>query len=176
MIDRSVQLSAWAWNLLSFALLIAPATMWLATWEAAPRGASPGKRLLRLRVQTSQGLAPRFARSLVRNGLKVALPWELGHTAAFSLAASSAAEATMYAAMACGIAACVAGCGYVASLFVGAGRTPYDLIAGTSVTARPATRRAPHGQSAGRGGSADQGVSRVGLGEVGGGGPAGGPA
>ncbi|HEY8532456.1 MAG TPA: hypothetical protein VIL44_01075, partial [Micromonospora sp.] len=42
----SVRLSPAAWNAVSFALLVAPVTGWLAFWEAAPRGASPGKRLL----------------------------------------------------------------------------------------------------------------------------------
>lgn len=129
----SVQMPPAAWNIVSFALLIAPAALWLAIWEARPRGASPGKLLLQLRVRTSDGLAPRTGRSLLRNGLKVALPWELGHTAAFTLATSTATAPATIAALVCGVAACLIGGTYVASLFVGSGRTPYDRVTGTSV-------------------------------------------
>jgi len=137
--DRSVQLSSLAWNLISFVLLIVPVTVWLAAWEATPRAATPGKRLARLRVHANDGRPPRFGRSIARNGLKVALPWELGHTAAFVLATSSADGAAMTAASICGLAACVIGGGYLVSLFVGSGRTPYDRVTGTSV-------RSEHGQ------------------------------
>jgi len=134
--DRSVQLSSLAWNLISFGLLIVPVTVWLAAWEAGPRAATPGKRLARLRVLANDGRPPGFGRSLARNGLKVALPWELGHTAAFVLATSSADGAVMTAASICGITACVIVLGYLASLFVGSGRTPYDRVTGTSVRMR----------------------------------------
>jgi uncharacterized RDD family membrane protein YckC len=49
LIRRGVMLSALAVNAFGFALVIAPATAWAAWWEARPRGATPGKRLLRLR-------------------------------------------------------------------------------------------------------------------------------
>jgi hypothetical protein len=39
----------------------------------------------------------------------------------------------MTAALICSIAACVIGFCYLAALFVGSGRMPYDLVAGTSV-------------------------------------------
>lgn len=150
---RSPQWSPATWNLVSFGLLIVPVTGWLAFWEAAPRGASPGKRLLRLRVLTTDGSGLQFPRALVRNGLKVALPWELGHTAAFTLAEPSAAGPAMVAAAACGIAACAIAAGYAISLFLGSGRTPYDRAAGSSVgrgDAAPAAARAPVRQSPGQ--------------------------
>ena len=62
-------------------LVIAPATAW-ATWcEARPREATLGKRLLRLGVlaETTEALVP-ASRSLARNVIKIALPWESGHT------------------------------------------------------------------------------------------------
>jgi len=135
----SVRLSPAAWNAVSFALLVAPVTGWLAFWEAAPRGATPGKRLLRLRVRTATGSAPPLARALVRNALKIALPWELGHTAAFTLASSPTSGPAEIAAMACGIAACLVVAGYAVALFVG--RTPYDRIAGTWVVMDHAAAR-----------------------------------
>jgi uncharacterized RDD family membrane protein YckC len=76
-----VQLTATAWNAVSFLVLILPATVWLAAWEA--RGASPGKRLLRLRVTRDDAGRPGFPRALARNLLKVALPWEVAHTGVF---------------------------------------------------------------------------------------------
>jgi uncharacterized RDD family membrane protein YckC len=127
----AVTLPIGVWNLLSFLLLVAPATGWLAAWEAG-RGASPGKRLLRLRVRAGDG-SPPWKRALLRNVLKVALPWELGHTAAFTLASPSAAGPGAVAAAVSGIAACAIAAGYAVSLFVGSGRTPYDRVAGTTV-------------------------------------------
>jgi uncharacterized RDD family membrane protein YckC len=135
----SVRLSPAAWNAVSFLLLVAPVTGWLAFWEAAPRGASPGKRLLRLRVRTAAGSAPPLARALVRNALKVALPWELGHTAAFTLASAPAPGPAQVVAMGCGVAACLVVAGYAVSLVFG--RTPYDRVAGTWVVRGPAAPR-----------------------------------
>ena len=68
-------------------LVIAPATAW-ATWcEARPREATLGKRLLRLGVldETTEALVP-ASRSLARNMIRIALPWELGHTVALGYA------------------------------------------------------------------------------------------
>ncbi|WP_139131443.1 RDD family protein [Micromonospora halophytica] len=131
-----VSLPVGAWNLLSFLLLIAPVTGWLATWEARPHGASPGKRLMRLRVRTAQGSPAPLIRTLPRNALKVALPWELGHTAAFTLASPSTAGTEAVAAAVSGIAACIIAAWYAASLLVGSGLTPYDRLAGTTVRYR----------------------------------------
>jgi hypothetical protein len=42
-------------QLLAFAALNPPVSLWFAAWEAAPRGATPGKRLLGLRVLSPDG-------------------------------------------------------------------------------------------------------------------------
>jgi hypothetical protein len=63
-----------------FLVLTVPVTVWLAGWEASPGGATPGKRLLGLRVLTSSGDRPSWPRSLLRTALKFTLPWELAHT------------------------------------------------------------------------------------------------
>jgi uncharacterized RDD family membrane protein YckC len=133
---NSVSLPTGAWNLLSFLLLIAPVTGWLAVWEAGRRGASLGKRLMRLRVGTWDGSPPPLVRALLRNALKIALPWELGHIVAFTLASPTAAGPVAVIAAVCGIAAFAIAIGYVASLFIGSGRTPYDRLAGTTVRDR----------------------------------------
>lgn len=62
------------------AVLTVPVTLWFAWWEAAPRGATPGKRLLGLRVSRLDGGALSWPRSLLRSAVRIAVPWELAHT------------------------------------------------------------------------------------------------
>jgi uncharacterized RDD family membrane protein YckC len=106
-------------QLAAIAVLTVPVTLWFAWWEAAPRGATPGKRLLGLRVATvdGRGLSPR--RSLLRSLVRVAVPWELAHTGVWNALAWPGPEAPVNAA-----------------LFTGARRPLYDRIAGTVVLAR----------------------------------------
>ncbi len=134
LVNSSVDLSLAAWNAVSFVVLVVPAAGWLAGWESGTPAASPGKRLLRLRVAVPDRPRPGWPRSLARNALKVALPWELGHTAAFVLADTTIGQPWAGLAMACAAAACLLALSYVAALFVGTGRTPYDRAAGTRVT------------------------------------------
>jgi len=87
LIRNDVVLSSVAVNALGLALVIAPATAWAAWREARPRGATPGKRLLRLEVLDDRTEAlPSASRSLARNLIKIAVPWELGHTLALGYA------------------------------------------------------------------------------------------
>ena len=130
-LEGSLHLPLIGWNAVAFLLLVVPATVWLACCEAGTRAATPGKRVLQLRVD-HDGTRPSWRRSMARNGLKVALPWELGHTAAFILASTSSTTAEVVG-MVCGTAACVLSLAYLVSLFVGLGRTPYDRVAGTAV-------------------------------------------
>ena len=138
LVDRSVRLSSLGWNAAAFVVLIVPATVWLAAWEGGHSGATPGKRLLGLRVQVSGEGDVGRRRAAVRNALKVALPWELGHTAAFLLADPKASGSTVSVGMASAVLACALAAGYVASLFIGTGRTPYDHAAATRVVRSPA--------------------------------------
>ena len=78
-------------NAVGFITLIVPITVTASGFEGSSRHATPGKRALRLTVQRSLGGGAGFARSLVRNGIKYALPWELGHTAVFALFGTTAA-------------------------------------------------------------------------------------
>jgi uncharacterized RDD family membrane protein YckC len=49
-----------------------------------PRGATVGKRLLRLRVIDERTRAlPSGPQAIVRNLIKITVPWELGHTMAW---------------------------------------------------------------------------------------------
>ena len=138
LVDRSVRLPSWGWNAASFVVLIVPATVWLAAWECGRSAATPGKRLLGLRVRVWQDGDVGWRRAAVRNVLKVAVPWELGHTAAFLLADPRASGSTVLIGMASAVLACALAAGYVASLFIGTGRTPYDHAAATSVVRPPA--------------------------------------
>lgn len=132
--ERSVRLSPAGWNAVSFVLLIAPATVWLVAWEAKGPGATPGKRLLRLRVRTEHGGRLPWRRAVVRNAVKVTLPWELGHTAAFLLADPRTGGSLSLIGIGSAFVACALAAVYVVALFVGQGRTPYDRAAAAEVT------------------------------------------
>ena len=77
-------------NLVGFVTLIVPITIAASGFEGSARHATPGKRVFRLTVERSVGGGAGFVRSLVRNGIKYALPWELGHTAVFALFGTTA--------------------------------------------------------------------------------------
>jgi uncharacterized RDD family membrane protein YckC len=93
LIRRDVMLSSVAVNAVGLALVIAPATAW-ATWhEARPRGATPGKRLLRLGViDKSTDALVSARRSLARNVIQIAVPWELGHAVALGYVSTASAN------------------------------------------------------------------------------------
>ena len=121
-------------QVVAFAVLTAPVTLWFAGWEATPDGATPDKRLLGLRVLTTGGDRLAWKRSLLRTALKFTLPWELAHTAVWNLLVwpgdrSSAVDTVLLGAANAAIVV------DVVSLFVGTRRTPYDRIAGTFVLA-----------------------------------------
>jgi uncharacterized RDD family membrane protein YckC len=127
--DRLHALPAWALNAVAFVLLVAPATIWLAGWERGGRGATPGKRVLRLHVSPVSGGSLGWRRSLARNGLKLALPWELGHTCAFAFALPGGSDTVgiVSGALAYGLFF-----GYLGYAVV-SGRTPYDRLTGSTV-------------------------------------------
>jgi uncharacterized RDD family membrane protein YckC len=85
---------AGAANIVGFVTLIVPITLAASGFEGSARHATPGKRLLRFRVDRWSGGGAGFVRSLLRNGVKYAIPWELGHTAVFALFGSTTAPST----------------------------------------------------------------------------------
>jgi uncharacterized RDD family membrane protein YckC len=120
-------------NLFAFILIIAPITLALGWRESSVRQATPGKRVRRLIVVSAvTGGRIRFGRALARNALKIALPWEFGHTVTFTLAASGGIVPPWIVPVAALTYALPIV--YVVTLFVGDGRTLYDRIAGTVVT------------------------------------------
>jgi uncharacterized RDD family membrane protein YckC len=121
-------------QLVIFAVLTVPVTVWLAGWEASPGGATPGKRLLGLRVLTVSGDRLTWPRSLLRTALKFTVPWELAHTAWWNLLLRSGDHGAVLDAVPLSLV-CAAIAVYLVSLFVGSRRAPYDRITGTFVTA-----------------------------------------
>jgi uncharacterized RDD family membrane protein YckC len=117
--DRVADLPTWVVNAGTFVLLIVPATIWLAAWERGGWCATPGKRLLGLRVTGPDGPLG-WRRSLLRSTLKLALPWELGHTAVYAFVAGANAVGA-----ACSFAAYGLLLWYLMSA-ARTGRTPYD--------------------------------------------------
>jgi hypothetical protein len=86
----------------------------------------------------------RFGRALLRNTLKIAIPWELGHTVALGLADTGRAAAGGGAVVVPPWLWAVTGATYamvivyVGALFTGSRRTPYDRLSRTRVVAVPA--------------------------------------
>ncbi|MFI2485931.1 RDD family protein [Promicromonospora kroppenstedtii] len=123
--------SAATTNVVSALLTAVPLTTFLAVLESGPRQATIGKRALGLQVVGARdGGRLTFARALLRNALKVALPWTIGHAAAIGLVGSTTVEPGLIVLTA---AAYVLPIAWVVTLFAGAGRTPYDRAGGATV-------------------------------------------
>lgn len=130
-----VRLPPVAANVVATVVLVVPITVALAVLESGPRQATPGKRARRLVVQDARtGDALPFRRALLRNALKIALPWIVAHAAVYAIAGAGAAGASAPAgAQAATIASYVLPVAYLVTLCLGAGRTPYDRLAGAVV-------------------------------------------
>jgi uncharacterized RDD family membrane protein YckC len=119
-------------HVLSFLGLTLPVGLYFALAEASPRQATLGKRALGLRVVTTDGQRLSYGQSLLRTALKLA-PWELAHTAIWHTSGRpfvSPPGAWNVAGYALSL---VAAGWYLAALFVGDRRPPYDRAAGSRV-------------------------------------------
>jgi uncharacterized RDD family membrane protein YckC len=137
-------LSADAGNAASFVVLIVPVTVALARFEAGSREATVGKRARRLRV-VDAGTQSRvsFARALLRNTVKVAVPWELGHTVAYGLIGTTAGVPVPGWLIVTTVAAYVLPAVYVVTLFVVTAERPttgYPTPSSFDVTKPPSGR------------------------------------
>ncbi|MFD6139516.1 RDD family protein [Promicromonospora sp. NPDC060271] len=123
-------------NVVSALVTAVPLTIFLAVLESGARQASVGKRVMGLEVVAARdGGRLSFASALLRNALKVAVPWTIGHAAAIALAGATTMSPGLVTLTA---AAYVLPLVYVVTLFVREGRTPYDRAAGARVVrARP---------------------------------------
>lgn len=130
-----LRLPAWTWNLISLLVLITPVTLWAAWRESGRFQGTPGKRVRGLVVVDARSARPvGFGRALLRNAVKIALPWELGHSVAFGFA--EAGERIPGYLMILTILVYVVVFGWIGSLFLASTRTPYDLLSGTRVIRR----------------------------------------
>jgi uncharacterized RDD family membrane protein YckC len=126
---------------LGFLTLTLPVVSYFALMESSNRGATLGKRALRLRVVGTDDRRISVARSFFRSALKFA-PWELAHTALWQIPGRPFRDPPGVANWAGLVAAAVLALVWVGSLFVGRWRTPYDRAAGTRVVAAPGTSTA----------------------------------
>ncbi len=123
-----------ALNLVGALVIVVPVVVAAAWCESRSFEATPGKRVMSLVVQTGTARV-QFKIALLRNFLKLGLPWLIGHAAVFAIVASSSAHETVPTAVWVLTAlAYIFPIVWVLSLFIGRGRTPYDRICGTSVT------------------------------------------
>lgn len=135
LVGAAMHLPPVAENAVATLVLVVPITIALAVLESGPRQATPGKRARRLVVQDARtGNALPFRRALLRNALKVALPWIVAHAAVYALVdASSSAGAVPPGVQAATAVSYLLPTVWLVALLIGSGRTPYDRIAGTIV-------------------------------------------
>lgn len=127
-------------NAMSAVLLIVPVVLGAAWCESRGGAATPGKRLNKLTVRTGRHI-PSFRAAALRNAIKIGLPWVIGHAAVFALVGSSSDESAPVGVWALLIGAYVLPLVWVASIFIGDGRAPYDRLSHTVVShALPTTR------------------------------------
>lgn len=127
--------SAIVLNIVGALVIIVPVVIAAAVLESRRAAATPGKRVLRLRVSGGRSV-PSFGRALLRNALKIGLPWLVGHAAVFALTSSrSTGGPTGAAADVSLLVAYILPIAYVICLFVGRGLTPYDRLSRTRVLA-----------------------------------------
>ena len=150
LVGATASLPPVAENAVATLVTVVPITIALAVMESGPRQSTPGKRARRLVVRDARtGDALPFRRALLRNAVKIALPWAVGHAAVYAIVGASGATGATGATGASasvppGVEALTA-IAYVlpvvwlVTLLLGSGRTPYDRIAG-AVVARPTPR------------------------------------
>ena len=130
-------LGSLALNLVGLVLVVLPVTVALTVMECGRYEATPGKLKLGLRVRVDPtGERITWQRSVLRNLLKLGIPWSLGHLAAIGVASGGGVDAQIGA-----IASMAVPIAYVISLFIGDGRTIYDRLAGTMVISTKPGRR-----------------------------------
>lgn len=107
------------------------ATAWAARAESGPRHATWGKRRLGIRVSGSVGEAG-FGHALLRNAVKILLPWQLGHVVAIGAAHGDFDTMRPSTMIATGLLYVIAAL-FAVLMLRRSGRGPHDLLAGTRV-------------------------------------------
>ena len=124
-----------AQNLVGLTVVV-PIVLAAAWCESRSRAATPGKRAFRLTVVHGDDVGrgrPTFARALLRNVLKLGIPWAIAHAAVFALVDTSASGPIPGWALWLLAAAYVLPLLWLISLFTPTGRTAYDRLSSTRV-------------------------------------------
>jgi len=117
---------------LGFLALTLPVISYFALMESSSRGATLGKRALRLRVVNPEGGRISPARGFLRSAIKFA-PWELAHTAIWQVPGRPFLDSPGALSWAGLATAQLLALVWLGSLFIGGPRPPYDRVAGTRV-------------------------------------------
>ena len=129
---RNRRLSPAQADALALGTLVAPTIATLAVMEASAWQATPGKRMVGLRVESVDGHRLTLTHALVRSTAKL-LPWQLAHTAVFRMVAGS--EQRRWPVLAAAAQLCVLGSA-VTLLRDADNRCWHDLLTRTRVVVR----------------------------------------
>lgn len=124
-------------NVVAALVMVVPVTVIFAALESSTRGATVGKRARGLAVVDAETGEPlTFRRSLLRNSLKLLLPWLLGHAVVYALLGAGTGSPPWWLWFVTA-ASYLLPVLWVVALLVGSGRTPYDAAARSVVRAVP---------------------------------------
>lgn len=107
------------------------ATVWAARAESGPRQATWGKRRLGIHVSGAAADSG-FRHTLLRNAVKILLPWQLGHVVAIGAAHGDFETMRPSTMVATGLLYAIAAL-FAVLMLRRSGRGPHDLLAGTRV-------------------------------------------
>jgi len=128
-------LSLVALNVLGDTVLVIPVTICFAWLESSDREATIGKRRRGLKVvDADTGSRVPLRRTLLRNALKIAVPWIIGHAVVYEIFQTNKAGHIPRWVGVATAGAYILPAVYAVSLFVGQGRTPYDWVSRTAVS------------------------------------------
>lgn len=132
-------LSPLGFTVVAAVTVVLPITAALGVLEGGRYEASVGKQRFGLRVRRIEGPQLGIPRALLRNAVKVAVPWLFAQVAAVSLATTKGPlGADLMVLIGVSLLIPVV---YLVSLFVGDRRPPYDLVASSTVVMVAAARR-----------------------------------
>lgn len=125
--------SAWLKHGIMLVLLTLPIVLYFALCESSSRQGTLGKRLMRVAVVNDAGERASLSHTTIRAVAKF-LPWEVFHAIYWHWEGWPTNPAAPTTLQIVGLAVgWFAVAGYLISLFIQRGRTPYDWVAGTVV-------------------------------------------
>ncbi|MFC0680140.1 RDD family protein [Lysobacter korlensis] len=136
---------------------VGPVTVASALYERGRHHATPGKRLLKLRVAAPPRRSLPFGRSLIRSAVKIPAPWMAGHAAAAALVSDPTPLAASWALAGAGVLPIV----FLLTMLSPSGRTIHDRLSGTTVLEVNANDRSPDPTTIARSGPTADGESEA---------------